>query len=178
MKRNIFSLIFVMILLFIYAGCSRQSGPAARVREVNGEKMLLGPVRYQDILRYFPDWRAADSNSQATDELIQGFRKIKKRVDVECFLGTWCSDSRRGVPPFVETLKAAGNSKISLKIIGVDRNLRDPENVAPADSINRVPTLVIKEKGRELGRLVEYPESDSFARDFLNLLKRTHANSN
>lgn len=177
MKRNALAIILVMILLFIYAGCSRQGHPVVQLREVNGEKMLLGPVQYQDILRYFSDWRAADSSSQAQETVIRGFQKIKNPVEVVCFLGTWCSDSRHGVPPFVKTWKAAGNPEIRLKIIGVDRNLRDPQKLAPADSIRRVPTFIIKENGRELGRLVEYPESDSFARDFLNLLNKQHANN-
>ncbi len=168
----------MMVLLAFGLGlwtCSRS--PRTPVPEnppvrVNGEWMILGPTRYTDILQQFPRWQAADRQVVIDSADIVRLKAIRSHVDILCFLGTWCSDSRAGVPPFVGALEQAANPHLKLRLIGVDRDKADPGQMAQRYHIRRVPTFVILKNGQEIGRMVEYPRTTSFLRDFLNILER------
>lgn len=138
--------------------------------EVNGEPLLLGPLHYAELLQYFPQWEAQDQAYEADPQLVAALKRVDTPFEVVCYLGSWCGDSRRGVPPFVRMLEAAENPNIRLKLIGVDRQKDDPEHTAPALDIQRVPTFLIYENDREIGRLIEFPLTENFVQDFLEIV--------
>lgn len=182
-----FTLILLLMTL-LTAGCMKAHrapeatatppDPAARATEpaanapvdVNGELLLLGPLNYPELLQYFPQWEAEDRSSVADPQLVAALKRVDTPFEVVCYLGSWCGDSRRGVPPFVRMLEAAENPHIRLKLIGVDRRKADPEDTAPALDIQRVPTFLIYENDREIGRLIEFPLTDNFVQDFLEIV--------
>ncbi len=136
---------------------------------INGETMLIGRVQYQTILNYFEDWKAEADTVQPDSAIVAQFKAIKQPYHILLFLGTWCPDSRHGVPPFMAVLNAAANPLLKLEIIGVTRDKEDPEGLAQKYHIERVPTFVILHEGKEIGRLIEFPE-ETFARDFLKII--------
>jgi len=159
-------------LLSLYLGAiplKGQEPTCVPLVEINGESMLLGPITFQDILKYFDDWKAVYDSSQVDTQVVHLLNAITDSIQVLLFLGTWCSDSRHGVPPFMKTWENVTNPKLSLKIIAVDRNKTDPDNLALQWHIERVPTFVVLQRGKEIGRLVETPTT-TFAGDMLRLL--------
>lgn len=166
---NKFFLISLLPVLLICA-CSRGYRPAAGVTEVAGEAMLLGPIEYQDILHYFPEWQEHDREAVADPQQVQALQEVAQSLEIDCYLGTWCSDSREGVPPFMKALTSAGNGRLRVQLIGVDRQKDDPEHVALQEGIERVPTFVVKKNGKEIGRMIEYPLKSSFVEDFLDII--------
>ncbi len=160
----------VALLPLAWAGCGGDgedspSPPAV----VEGERMLLGETSYEDILYFFPDWREGHDTAVADPGIVQQLAVIDEPLDVLLFVGTWCSDSRNGVPLFMKTLAEAENPNIRVRIFGVDREKRDPNGLAATYRIERVPTFVILSEGQELGRMVETP-AVTFAQDLLQLL--------
>jgi thiol-disulfide isomerase/thioredoxin len=131
--------------------------------------MLLGERPYDDILYFFPEWREAQDTAVVDPAVVQKLAAIEEPLEVLLFLGTWCSDSRNGVPPFMKTLAEAENPNVRIRIFGVDREKRDPNGLAEAYRIERVPTFMILRGGQELGRMVETP-AVTFAEDLLRLL--------
>lgn len=165
--------VFILIpMIALVASCAhRHHRQPSHPIMVSGELMMTGPVSYKDILEGFPEWKKVDQYSQPTDEVINGIKGISIPLEIECFLGTWCSDSRHEVPPFMKSLSLAGNSHIKIKLIGVDRQKDDPGHLGPVNNIELVPTFVVRSEGVELFRMIEFPET-TFAEDLLNNLEK------
>lgn len=160
-----------VFLLLLLAGCSNKIlKPSAVLQEVNGENLLLGEVQYQDILAFFPRWQEADKQNEVDPLLAEQLEQIKEPLDILCYLGTWCGDSREGVPPVMKALDAAQNKHISIKLVGVDRRKLDPENSAVQYGINRVPTFILFRNGQEIGRMEEFPLKENFVEDLLDIV--------
>ena len=162
----VFSFVFLSMMI---AGCASSRATHSPV-EVDGEKMLLGDLSYQDILENFSEWQEYDQLATVREDLIERLKQIHTPVEIRCYLGTWCSDSREGVPPFVKALQAARNNNIHLTLYGVDRQKDDPQHLGPKNNIERVPTFVILQNGEEIARMVEYPMNETFVEDLLQIL--------
>jgi hypothetical protein len=102
--------------------------------------------------------------------VVGKFLNISRPFHIICILGTWCSDSREGVIPFLRTLDSANNSNLSITLYAVDRQKHDPFETAKKYDVDRVPTFIIFSGNKEIGRMIEFPES-SFETDFLNILE-------
>lgn len=163
-------IIFFFMFLF-FVGCANTNyRPGTQLAEVNGEKILLGEIQYHDILYHLPSWFKADSESETSPLLTEQVKKIETPLLITCYLGTWCGDSREGVPQFVKTIEAVKNKNIRLKLIGVDRKKLDPENTAIQYNIQRVPTFIVFQDGQEIGRMVEFPLKENFVEDLLDIV--------
>lgn len=168
--RRLKNRVAVIIAVIWMAGCAGSYHPTSTPETVNGEKMLLGELVYEDILHYFPKWKAQDRQTRVDEKLVARLKRIDRPVELLCYLGTWCSDSRQGVPPMMKALQAANNPHIQIKLIGVDRDKIDPEFTAPQHNIERVPTFILLQDGQEVARMVEYPQHDTFVEDLLEIL--------
>ncbi len=168
-----FRMIFVITMMMLMVNCSanklQKHSPDSKLQTIDGREMFIGDVDYGAILSQFEDWREEDSNSEVSQELVTRMKQIAEPVEVVCYLGTWCSDSRHGVPPFVRALNAANNPNIKLEIIAINRAKTDPESAVKND-IQRVPTFILKQGGKEIARMIEFPMQDNFVQDFLMIM--------
>ncbi|RMG62784.1 MAG: thioredoxin [Calditrichaeota bacterium] len=172
MRRGVKLLLVVAGLFLLACSGSRK----ALVQEnppvmVNGEPMILGPTSYDNIVQHFPRWQVADRRAVPDSADVARLKAIRTDYEIYCFLGTWCSDSRAGVPPFVHALKQAANPHLRFHLIGVDRKKHDPQQLAARYQVKRVPTFVILKNGQEVGRMVEFPRT-TFVRDFLIMVQK------
>jgi thiol-disulfide isomerase/thioredoxin len=76
---------------------------------------------------------------------------------IKIVLGTWCSDSRREVPRIIKILDFIGFPPDKLLFIGVDRNKNGLYDEAEDLNIEYVPTIIVYESGKEIGRIIETP---------------------
>lgn len=164
-------ILLLSIFALLIGACSSSRPVLRQAQVVDGEKMLLGDVEYQDIIRLFPRWKEEAQQTELDPVLVERLQNIREPVTVTCFLGTWCSDSRHGVPPFMLHVLAAQNPNIHIRLIGVDRSKDDPQHLAPQELVDRVPTFVILRDDMLLGRMVETPQSDNFITDFLTIVE-------
>jgi len=159
------------LLVLVCGGCTKKTiQPQAELQEVNGQKMLLGEVQYQDILRYFPAWQKVDQQDQVNPTEVKRLKQVQEQLEITCYMGTWCGDSREGVPPFIKAVEAAQNKNIKVNLIGVDRKKMDPGNTAIQYDVQRVPTFIIFKNGQEIGRMVEFPMKENFVEDLLDIV--------
>ena len=151
-----------------YGGSSFATHSASAPAPIDpAPEFLLGTLEYDAILAAYPAWRERDAAVSPDPARVEALRAIERPLAIECYLGTWCGDSRAGVPPVVRALQAAGNANITMELIGVDRDKVDPEFRAPAHAIERVPTFIVYRDGQEIARLIEFPMSDDFVADLL-----------
>jgi thiol-disulfide isomerase/thioredoxin len=85
-------------------------------------------------------------------------------------MGTWCSDSRFIVPKFYSLLDAAGFPQNRVTLIGVDRSKKTISHLAEALNIENVPTIIVMNDGKEVGRVVEYGKTGAFDKELGDIL--------
>ncbi|RYV03794.1 thiol reductase thioredoxin [Shewanella sp. OPT22] len=121
--------------------------------------MLLGkvtPTALDQKLSEYPDY---DGNYQTNPEFITPLKDVNSDTHIAVIIGTWCPDCHRDIPRFMSILNAANNNKISVEYIGVDKEKVDPQAESQAYDFTRLPTYIVMQKGKEVGRITERPET-------------------
>lgn len=110
----------------------------------------------------------------ADPEVLKRLQQIKtKGLHIQVFLGTWCGDSKREVPPFIKLLHQMHFPQQQLQLIGLGGSdslyKQSPASEEKGLGIFRVPTFIIYQNNTELGRINEYP-IQSLESDLLKIL--------
>lgn len=123
--------------------------------------MMTGVIDAQEMLQKNMAMRNYKSAHESTLQPahVEQLKAVSEETTILVFLGTWCPDSQRNVPPFMNLIEAAQNELIKVEYIGVNRRKRDPDNRVKDYEIRRVPTFVVMQQGQEIGRLVERPKT-------------------
>jgi thiol-disulfide isomerase/thioredoxin len=110
-------------------------------------------------------------NDQSNHAVIQALKPLLTNKHIVIVWGTWCGDSRLHVPHFYKILEAVGFPEMEVTLIDVNQD-KKPE-VGSVDHLNieRVPTFIIFEADKELGRIVERPK-DSLEQDLLEIVSQ------
>jgi hypothetical protein len=164
---------FVFLLGIIIVTCSNQnklSQQRYHIEDSRGSKILVGQITPDILWKQVPEWKEDYDQFRPDPVTVGKFSNIARPFQIICVLGTWCSDSRVGVPPFLKTLDSANNVNLSITLYAVDRNKQDPYKIAKKYNVDRVPTFIVLSGNTEIGRMVEFPEI-SFETDFLNILE-------
>ncbi len=91
------------------------------------------------------------------DSLVKLIGNNINEFDITIVFGSWCSDSEQQVPHFNKILDQAGYDDSQLKIIAVNRQKQTEEVQIEDLQIELVPTFIIYNKGKEVGRIIETP---------------------
>lgn len=102
--------------------------------------------------------------------------KLKKaaseKLTVKIVFGSWCGDSKRELPRMMKVLHAAGFPEKNIQLIGVYDSLefykQSPKREEKGLHVYRVPTFIVYQKDKEIGRIVEYPV-ETLERDLLKI---------
>lgn len=147
-------------------------------REVTTEKdgkMLLGHQLKEQFLKApYSDWYVKEHDEYALDQKAISELKKKKigTYDIVVFMGTWCEDSHRDFPRLTKILEAVNYPEGKLTIIAVNRKKESPSGDETLYNIQKVPTIIVKQYGKELGRIIEMPTSGYIERDLVEILKK------
>ncbi|MDR2204539.1 MAG: thioredoxin family protein [Flavobacteriaceae bacterium] len=176
--RNILTgILCVALILIILQSC----GPVKKVivnREVDNErdgKMLLGTqTKSQFSKSPYSDWYDKEHAEYAMDkEAIKDLRKEKlNSYNISVFLGTWCEDSHREFPRLMKILEELNYPEQKLTIVAVNRKKESPSGEETRFNIQYVPTIIVKKYGKEIGRIIEAPNSGWLERDLLEIIKK------
>ncbi|MFT4674176.1 MAG: thiol-disulfide isomerase/thioredoxin [Saprospiraceae bacterium] len=141
--------------------------------ENEGEKMLLGSVRYIDFKNdsLFP-WMSENYKSYTPDATISlALKEPLEGISIKAFMGTWCEDSQREVPHFYKILNTAGVLHDRIKMVAMSHDKDTPKDYEKDLNIAYVPTFIFYKKGKEIGRFVEYAQGVSLEDDILTIIK-------
>lgn len=118
---------------------------------------------------------SCDRSSQAyTDyipaqSIVEALTPLLNNINIVMVLGTWCSDSQQHVPPFYKILDEAGLSAEATSRVEVDQEKKAVNGQIDYLDIISIPTFIIFEQGKEIGRIVEQPVI-TLEQDLLQLL--------
>lgn len=94
-------------------------------------------------------------------------------ITIEIFFGSWCGDSKRELPGFLQVLNTISFPEKNLTIIGVGNSdsltKQSPQQQEAGKGIFRVPTFIVYKNGVEINRINEYPVL-SLEKDLLQIL--------
>jgi len=146
-----------------------------KAKEVNAKKnergYLIG-IANKTSFNYTPFkfWYDSRHSEYTTDKaIIEKLKPIINDFTIKGFMGTWCGDSKRGVPRFYKILEETGFDEDYFELITVGRNKRTPDNLQEGFDLLRVPTFIFMKDGKEIGRYVERPR-ESLEKDILKIL--------
>ena len=147
-----------MFIFVILVGCKEVINKVT-VDDKTGRSMLIGITdRSAFKLVDFADWYNSEYVGYQPDEFIIGqIKELIDSIDIQIFMGTWCSDSRREVPRFLKIIDLIDFNQDSLQIINVDRKKKSPTNDEKNKDIKFVPTFIINKNRNEIGRIAEFP---------------------
>jgi len=168
--KNMKKIILIMFVFAILFGCKEVINKVI-IDDKTGRSMLIGITdRSAFKLVDFADWYNSEYVGYQPDEFIIGqIKELKDSIDIQIFMGTWCSDSRREVPRFLKIFDLVEFNQNHLQIINVDRSKKSHNHDERNKSIKFVPTFIISESGKEIGRIVEFPII-TLESDLLNIL--------
>ncbi len=106
-----------------------------------------------------------------SDKYIEKLKEKINYVDITVVFGSWCSDSQLQVGRFIKVIDQAGYDDKNLKIIAVDRDKNAYTTNITSLKIERVPTFIVSQHGKELGRIVETPKK-SLEKDLEKIVSR------
>jgi thiol-disulfide isomerase/thioredoxin len=121
--------------------------------------ILLGETDPRAILNISPEWRHKYDGYHPAAEDVAMLRLAPKSSLLKVYFGSWCSDSREGVPHLLTALDVAGTHHLKAKYYAVDRSKKEPADLLEGVGLEYVPTIVLTVNGREIGRIVEAPRT-------------------
>ena len=103
-----------------------------------------------------------------TGRLESSKDKIKEK-SIKIIMGTWCSDSRREVPRMLKILDVIDFPKEKISIINIARNMKGLNDEVDSLSVKLVPTFILYEGDKEIGRIIETPE-ETLEKDLVRIV--------
>lgn len=141
------------------------------------EKPLLGISTITQLsAEPYAEWyKPGYENYQPVASVVDQLKKIKAaKATIKIVFGTWCGDSKRELPRMLKALHAAGFTDNTIELIGVQREAnvykQAPNREEKDLNVYRVPTFIVYEKGKEIGRINEFPV-ESLERDLLKIVR-------
>ena len=131
--------------------------PAARAWAA--DEVLLGRVRPSAILAISDTWRQNHDAYEPATEDLRVLASLRAPATLDIYFGSWCGDSRREVPRLLRILDRAAPPDLRVRFYGIDRAKKEPARLVKRAGIERVPTIVLSTARREIGRIVESPQS-------------------
>ena len=139
------------------------------------QKNLLGTITESQLKEEpYSRWYTKNYDEYApSTEIIEKITPLLSDHNVTIFFGTWCGDSKEGVPQVLKILNKATIDTSRLHIIGLgggkENYKKGPNGEEKGGNIFRVPTIIFKKDGVEKGRIIEFPVV-SFEQDMLDIL--------
>jgi thiol-disulfide isomerase/thioredoxin len=113
----------------------------------------------EKILDSEKEWRQNYDDFKAEPELLE---LLKTRLDdhtrIDVYLGLWCPDSRKHVPPFIRIVDDT-KSAATVNYYTVQRKpSKDIKYYVEEFQVERVPTFIFYRDDKEIGRIIENPK--------------------
>lgn len=177
MSKNLKALLATTALFFscqtlANSGCGfekQQEGFMATCSEEKQEVILTGEVKAQKLVTELEEFSEGYKSYQVDGPAIAPLAKVKTPTEIVVIIGTWCPDCHRETPRFIRIMEEANNANIKVTFIGVDRKKQDPQGLAAKYDFQRIPTFIIQQEGKEIGRIVERP-TESLEKDLAKIL--------
>lgn len=155
------NVLFIMCFTLLACNSNREQKPldAAEVQATSGEMILLGEINKANLQQSsITPWFKKEYDLVTIDaQWAQDLKPYTNDLRIKVFMGTWCSDSRRELPPFFKILEVLDFDPGHLEMYAMSEEKTTPENHEEGLEIYNVPTIIFLKNGEEINRFVELP---------------------
>ena len=181
MKKLILPTLALALTLTSFQSCTAQKVVINReIESTNDGPMLLGfQSRSQFLKAPYVDWYQKEYEEYAphTESLALLKKEKLNSFNITAVLGTWCDDSHREIPRLLKILDAVGYPENKITFLAVNRKKESPNGDEGPMNIQKVPTIIVYKYGKEVGRIVEMPNSGWLEKDLIEILKKDNGKS-
>ena len=130
----------------------------------NLDTVITGPISLAQLEQF--QWFATGFISFKPDsQSVAQINKARtKGMKITVIAGSWCEDTQKHLPSFMKVLHEAKWPQDAVSIYFLDRDKKSPEGYENTYGVSLVPTFILWDNDKELGRIVEYfsigPEAD------------------
>jgi thiol-disulfide isomerase/thioredoxin len=176
LKRLLFSMLVVALIVSIFS-CSSKSIPQQPKYTVvaDTETVVMKGVLTRNILEKEKafTWMTENRKYGSADAgAVKIFSQQKDLFTVLIFGGTWCHDSQNILPVFYRLVDKSGFPDNRITLVGVDRQKTAPHNWHTTWNITMVPTFIILQNGKEMGRVVEYGKTGNVEKELADIVTK------
>ena len=164
-------LILIIAAVLVCGSVFAQSQAEISRDQKNGSKILKGIITRQDLEKDTAfGWYAENLKGYHPQSAAVAALKKNPNIEFIVFMGTWCDDSHFIVPKFYALLDSAGFSREKVSMFGVDRTKKTLGHFAEAMNVINVPTIIVMNKGKEVGRVVEYGKYGLYDKELAEII--------
>jgi hypothetical protein len=118
------------------------------------------------------EWQENYNQCKPAPDVVETLKsRLGDGLRIDVYLGLWCPDSRKHVPPFLKILDAAGVG-VPVRFLSVQRKpVKSIRYYSDEFQVERVPTFIFYRGGAEIGRIVENPNA-GLLEDMLAILSK------
>ncbi len=164
----------LILCLFFYTAAIAQKRETKLLNEVSISQLKQEP---------YATWYSKNNEDyQPNVQIVEALKKTDpSKYTMKIFFGSWCGDSKRELPKMTKVLEKLSFPQKNLAIIGVDDSTevykQAPQRQEAGMNIFRVPTFIVYENSKEIGRIVEFP-AETIERDLLKIFSEREYVSN
>jgi hypothetical protein len=142
-------------IFLLAASCGPSRGSSGAATAGGEEAMIVGLTSRDAIERALPAWRDEAVHADPDVAVARRLASVAPGAQVDVYLGTWCSDSRREIARLFRALEHVPSPwPFTIRWIAVDRAKRAADLTERAE-LRFVPTVIVSRGGVEQGRIVE-----------------------
>ena len=176
LKRLLFSMLVIALIASMFS-CSSKSIPQQPKYTVvaDTETVVMKGVLTRNILEKEKTftWMTENRKYGSADAgAVKIFNQQKNLFTVLIFGGTWCHDTQNILPVFYRLLDKSGFPDNRITLVGVDRQKTAPHNWHTTWNITMVPTFIILQNGKEMGRVVEYGKTGNVEKELADIVAK------
>lgn len=141
--------------------------------DLNNKEVMVGKCDRDGLKQgeYGQYFKSQLDSYKPSEKYIDKMKTKINLVDITVVLGTWCSDSKIQVGRFFKVLDLSGYNEKRMAVIGVSRKKTAYTTNIEYLNIELVPTFIVSQNGKELGRIIETPKK-SLERDLAKIISK------
>lgn len=171
MKTTVLYILFILLAVqFLNA---QNLNTIIKDPDLNNREVLVGKCDRDGLEQgeYGQYFKSQYDVYKPSEKYIEKMKTKINLVDITVVLGTWCSDSKIQVGRFFKVLDLSGYNEKRMTVIGVSRKKQAYTTNIDYLNIELVPTFVVSQNGKELGRIIETPNK-SLEKDLAKIINK------
>lgn len=171
MKKS--TLCLILVVFTIQFATAQNINTIIKDPDLDNKEVMIGKCNREGLEQgeYGVYFKSQYEIYQPSEKYTKKMQTKINLVDITLVLGTWCSDSKIQVGRFFKVLDQAGYNVKRMNVIGVNRKKQAFTTNIESLNIELVPTFIIYQNGKELGRIIETPKK-TLEKDLAKLIKK------
>lgn len=135
------------------------------------KEILIGRCTREAFLDdRFSEWYLKNYQNYSPDpEIISQIRSLRIQPQIVIIFATWCGDTKRNLPAFMKISDLVDFDEKNFTMIAVNRRMKADNLDIGEYHVERVPTFIFFNEGKEIGRIIENP-IETLEKDLLKIL--------